>query len=198
MEDKIFTKKQIIYFAEWFSSRYVYEDDFENGKWTHIEGDKVVWKTTNELLELFIEKNNMVIKRKPVAKKVAPKKPRKKAIAKKAVKRATPKKTGGCYFTTACTEYFGLPDNCTQLKTLRNFRDTVMIKTKEGRELVKLYYRVAPEIVLRIKNNQNHKEEFGLIFNNVNNACALIKGNRNKEARNCYEEMVNHLINKYL
>src|ERR1035437_5931633 len=30
----------------------------------------------------------------------------------------------GCFITTACTKYYNFEDNCYQLITLRNFRDT--------------------------------------------------------------------------
>lgn len=53
----------------------------------------------------------------------------------------------GCFITTAVTKAKGLPDDCEELQSLRNFRDSYMLATEEGKVLVKLYYAVAPSIV---------------------------------------------------
>ena len=140
--------------------------------------------------------------KKKAAKKAAPKKAAKKAAPKKASSRNynknRPKPRSGCYFTTACTQYFGLPDNCQQLMTLRYFRDNVLSKTKSGRELITFYYQVAPPIVLKINSSTNPEEEYSQIFHHVNKACNLINGGENESAKREYIKMVNHLIEKYL
>lgn len=56
-----------------------------------------------------------------------------------------------CFLTTACTQYFGLPDDCEELTTLRMFRDEYMIKSEEGRQMVQRYYEIAPGIVRAIQ-----------------------------------------------
>lgn len=54
---------------------------------------------------------------------------------------------GGCFVTTAVCIYKGLPDDCHELQTLREFRDTILLATDEGRRIVAQYYLVAPRIV---------------------------------------------------
>ena len=157
-------------------------------------------------MENFCEKNNceddkfntMAVKKRTAKRASSTKKtaPKKRVSTPKKATKSKPKRK--CYFTAACTEYYGLPDDCYQLQTLRNFRDNVLLKTKIGKEIVSLYYTVAPSIVVKIKKSSNPELEFKNIFNHVNNACSLIEQNKNKEARNCYIEMVNYLIVKYL
>ncbi|MDI9363784.1 MAG: hypothetical protein QM541_02445 [Flavobacterium sp.] len=141
--------------------------------------------------------------KKVASKKAVPKKAPKKAALKTAVvgtKKKTTKKqvNDGCYFTTACTEFYGLPDDCYQLQTLRQFRDTYMSKNQKDIALVKLYYRVAPTIVKKIKLTANSFNEFEIIFKHVNEACSLIELNKITQAKELYSEMVNGLIKKYL
>lgn len=56
----------------------------------------------------------------------------------------------GCLVSTAACRHRGLPDDCYELQTLRNFRDNVLLASPEGRQMIKHYYRVAPEIVDRL------------------------------------------------
>lgn len=41
---------------------------------------------------------------------------------------------GGCYLTTACVAARGLPDTCTELQTLRAFRDGVLARQPGGQQ----------------------------------------------------------------
>ncbi len=52
-----------------------------------------------------------------------------------------------CFLTTATVGCIGLPDDCFELRTLRNFRDRHLSTTSEGARLVAEYYRIAPRIV---------------------------------------------------
>lgn len=60
------------------------------------------------------------------------------------------KEPSGCFLTSACVEYLGLPDDCKELTTLRTIRDKVLKATGEGRGLVDEYYRIAPALVEKI------------------------------------------------
>ncbi|RQW80157.1 MAG: hypothetical protein EHM79_20240 [Geobacter sp.] len=42
---------------------------------------------------------------------------------------------------------------------LRNFRDNVLSRTPEGRELIKLYYLWSPSIIQAMENNEDFKDE---------------------------------------
>ena len=49
-----------------------------------------------------------------------------------------------CYITTAVCKTHNKPDDCYELTTLRGYRDTYLMKTETGREIVEEYYNVAP------------------------------------------------------
>ena len=59
---------------------------------------------------------------------------------------------GGCFITTAVCQRDGKPDDCVELETLREFRDTYMRATPERAAMVDLYYAVAPTILDRIES----------------------------------------------
>lgn len=61
---------------------------------------------------------------------------------------------GGCFITTAICEARGLPDDCEELEILREFRDTYMMATCKGRNLVRRYYEIAPPIAARLSYEQ--------------------------------------------
>ena len=92
---------------------------------------------------------------------------------------------GLCFLTTACCEYKGLPDNCDELVTLRDFRDTFV-----PRNLVEEYYRIAPNIVVKIEGNEEALEHVYLV---VQQCVKDIKEDRKEEALKNYRNMVEEL-----
>jgi hypothetical protein len=60
------------------------------------------------------------------------------------------KKKSGCFLTTAAVQFKGLPDDCHELQVMRQFRDSYLLTTAEGRQLVERYYAAAPEIAARL------------------------------------------------
>ena len=58
--------------------------------------------------------------------------------------------SGGCYLTSACVEARGLPDDCMELQTLRDFRDNWLKQQPCGQDEVAEYYATAPRIVDKI------------------------------------------------
>jgi len=88
----------------------------------------------------------------------------------------------GCFLTTACCEYKGLPDDCEELTVLRNFRDTyVPIET------VKRYYIIAPDIADRIRGDVNRLE---YVYSVVKDCVSDIKSGRTDVALKRYTDMV--------
>ncbi|MEM6964174.1 MAG: CFI-box-CTERM domain-containing protein [Bacteroidota bacterium] len=71
---------------------------------------------------------------------------------------------GGCYLTTACVQHRGLADDCYELSTLRHFRDTYMKSTAEGAALIQRYYKIAPQIVEKIKSQSDSSERLEFIY----------------------------------
>lgn len=104
--------------------------------------------------------------------------------------------SGGCFLTTVCVEYYNKPDNCYELETLRKFRDTILIKSKEE-ELIREYYIFAPSIAARLKE-KNSKEDYEYIYSMILNCIECIKKNDNQTAMNIYYEMFLRMKNKFL
>ena len=48
--------------------------------------------------------------------------------------------TSGCFLTSACVEARGLPDDCYELRVLRNFRDSYLVKQDCGECEINHYY----------------------------------------------------------
>lgn len=106
--------------------------------------------------------------------------------------------SGGCYLTTACVEHKGLPDNCLELTTLRDFRDNYLRKLPSGDEEIAEYYRTAPKIVDTI----NHRTDVDLVYdemysNEIKPCVDLILQGRNDEAYQKYKKLVTSLMRTY-
>ncbi len=65
---------------------------------------------------------------------------------------------GLCFITTAICKADNKPDDCDELETFRQFRDTYMMENEKRRELVRLYYDIAPKIVEKISARENSDE----------------------------------------
>ncbi|MBU1974805.1 MAG: hypothetical protein KKG59_00200 [Nanoarchaeota archaeon] len=107
------------------------------------------------------------------------------------------KMRGGCFLTTACVEHQGLPDDCNELETLREFRDCILLTNEDGRVMVREYYDLAPEIVKRIKRDPLKEEVFARIFRTIQIITQMIKLGEHKMATNKYKELVRILQVKY-
>lgn len=102
--------------------------------------------------------------------------------------------SGGCYITTAVTEYFDEPDNGPTLTKLRNFRDTYMQETPERQYQVRMYYELAPGLVEKL-NQRPDKDD---IYNALNElyikpAIMAIDKNDLELAHRFYSDMVDRL-----
>jgi hypothetical protein len=133
---------------------------------------------------------------KAATKKVAAKKsPLKKAPAKKKGAASSKKKKEDlmCFLTSACVGHYGLPDNCYELETLRNYRDTFLLQNTSGKELVKEYYVIAPAIAETISKHPQKEKYYTYIFNRVQRSCRAIESSRLEKAQRIYQEMVMYL-----
>ncbi len=107
-------------------------------------------------------------------------------------------KPGGCFLTTACVDFAGLPDDCFELATLRRFRDEVLMRMPGGPDDVALYDRVAPAIVERIGGSPNRSRELARLYvlyilPSVVAACF----GRARLARRIYTRMMRDLAARY-
>lgn len=96
-----------------------------------------------------------------------------------------------CFITTAVCECLGKPDDCYELMTLRNYRDTWLANSEGGRELIEEYYRIAPMIVSRIKSSARYMEHCLFLLEEYINPCIeMIENKKYEKCRKKYEEMV--------
>ena len=100
---------------------------------------------------------------------------------------------GGCFLTSACVEFMGLPDNCHELTILRAFRDDYLSTTEKGKQLVDKYYAIAPAIVDKIERKQNKKERYDYIYQVVLKCVEEIEKGNNENAVSIYADMVQKL-----
>ncbi len=96
--------------------------------------------------------------------------------------------TRDCYLTSACVEYYGKPDDCYELQTLRKFRDDVLIKSPEGQKLVDEYYKIAPPIVKRL-HILNDSKNYEYIYSQILKCINHIENNENEKAVKVYTKM---------
>lgn len=106
---------------------------------------------------------------------------------------------GGCFLTSACVQARSLPDDCEELKTLRDFRDSYMMSTEQGRQEVEQYYSVAPEIVAAINQSPEAKKIWGELFSMViAPAVAYIQQGDLSKAHQLYKDCVLRLQERYV
>jgi len=97
--------------------------------------------------------------------------------------------SGGCFLTSACVEYMGLNDECTELNTLRKFRDEYVLKLENGREIIAQYYEESPKIVYFINNSSEKKEFYEKIYDYINKSMACIAEEKYDHAFDVYQDM---------
>lgn len=105
--------------------------------------------------------------------------------------------TEGCYITTAICEEFGKPDDCYELTSFRNFRDTWLKQQPGGQNLIAQYYKTAPTIVELINKQPNRTEIYRFIKENYLSKClAYIECGENEKCKDLYIEMMGYLYKK--
>lgn len=98
---------------------------------------------------------------------------------------------GGCYITTACVDVMGLSDDCTEMKTLRWFRDNYMMATAERCMMVADYYFKAPEIVGKLKALPDSAEFFKYVFHEyIETAVSFVQRREYEKAMDVYKQGV--------
>ena len=106
--------------------------------------------------------------------------------------------SGGCYLTSACVEAKGLPDDCMELTTLRNFRDNWLKNQPGGLAEVAEYYATAPKIVEKINALPNAKEIWGELYENLVLPCVkLIRTGKMEGAHEIYRNVARELKSEY-
>ena len=104
-----------------------------------------------------------------------------------------------CFITTAVCESEEKPDDCDELVSFRDFRDTWLMAQPDGAALVSEYYNIAPAIVTRIDLCTERERIYRNIRENWLSDCydAIQQGNY-EHCKLKYVEMVRTLENTYL
>lgn len=102
------------------------------------------------------------------------------------------KKKGGCFLTTACTQYRGLPDDCEELTVLRAFRDNYMQGLAAGPELILGYYEIAPAIVTTIQAKPEVEADsiWAMVYQTIRLCVDAIHQGDNQTAFETYQSQV--------
>ncbi|MER3588326.1 MAG: hypothetical protein C4322_09245 [Mastigocladus sp. ERB_26_1] len=103
----------------------------------------------------------------------------------------------GCFLTTACVNYAGLPDECFELQILRDFRDNYLALTPEGQALIHQYYVEAPIIVDFINSDQQREFILEGVLETVRECVDYICCQRPNDALTSYMKMYQRLRFKY-
>ena len=108
-------------------------------------------------------------------------------------------KTRLCYITTAVCESQNKADDCYELKLLRDYRDSYLMNSEEGKAVVEEYYDIAPTIVSRINNKDNSKKIYEEIYDKYISDCIhLLEEDKKEECQEVYTGMVEELRKEYL
>ena len=102
----------------------------------------------------------------------------------------------GCFITTAFCDYFGKPDDCFELTTLRDYRDMWLRLQPGGEELAKEYYETAPGIVERLNALPPAGKDriYASLWSDYIEPClGLIKNRDYEKCREKYISMVSFL-----
>jgi len=83
--------------------------------------------------------------------------------------------SNGCFITSACVEFAGLPDDCYELTVLRSFRDNYIAHLPNGQMLISDYYERAPRILKHIRVSPYRSEILASTFNTIHKAIAEIE-----------------------
>lgn len=106
--------------------------------------------------------------------------------------------SGGCYLTSACVEAKGLPDDCKELMTLRNFRDNWLKNQPGGLAEVAEYYATAPGIVERINALPNAGEIWQELYETLVMPCVrFIQNGAYGDAHKLYRETAQQLCSQH-
>lgn len=88
-------------------------------------------------------------------------------------------RSGGCFLTTACCQWKGLPDDCHELTELRRFRDEILINMEGGKKLIKLYGQVGPRIVEQMNTSSQRDQLCRWLYGEI---CRVVERIENGDA----------------
>ena len=104
----------------------------------------------------------------------------------------------GCFLTSACCTYKGLPDDCKELTVLRKFRDAYLKRQDGGKLLINEYYTIAPLIVAQIDASKEKETIYAEIYETILKCIELYEIEEYEKILNLYIKMVKELKDKFL
>lgn len=103
-----------------------------------------------------------------------------------------------CFITTVVCEYLGKSDDCTELNTLRNYRDTWLKKQSDGPMLIAEYYNNAPIIVSKMKTSEHFEWYCRYLWNVYIQPCLrFIEQGELEHCKKRYIEMFRYLQSEF-
>ncbi len=100
---------------------------------------------------------------------------------------------GGCFITTAIVDVLGMDDDCVEMQTLRNFRNTVMQSDEAYIKLLAEYDIVGPKIALALRENEKSKEiAFAAFTKFIKPVVSHVQNGEIEAAINLYANMVRY------
>jgi len=108
--------------------------------------------------------------------------------------------SGGCYITTATFKALKTQnDRCKELELFRWYRDNILLKEPDGKQLIEEYYKTAPLIVEKINSRPDAEEIYKHLWEDYLKVCLeeLKRGNY-KKVKTLYAEMVSELQKRFL
>lgn len=110
-------------------------------------------------------------------------------------KQQTDRKKGLCFLTTVACQYYGLPDDCYELETLRLFRDQWLSQQSDGSALIARYYEIAPSIVNAIKSKKEYGNICEMIMHDYILPCVkFIESNKMQECKKHYIQLCENML----
>ncbi len=104
-----------------------------------------------------------------------------------------------CYVTTAVCKSLNKPQDCYELKLLKDYRDHYLAGIENGAELIQRYYDIAPTIVKRIEKSENAEEKYQYIWERYLKPCiTYIEHGEKIECGKTYIHMIEELQNQFV
>jgi hypothetical protein len=99
----------------------------------------------------------------------------------------------GCFLTSACCEVLGLSDDCFELRTLRRYRDHVLVAMPGGRAALAAYYLVAPSILERLPQETRAALLLSVYMRFILPSALAVRLGMNRLAYSLYARMMDEL-----
>ncbi len=99
----------------------------------------------------------------------------------------------GCFLTTACCEVLGLSDDCFELRTLRCYRDRVLLAMPGGQAALAAYCLVAPSILERLPQEKRVARLLSVYMRFILPSALAARLGMNRLAYSLYARMMDEL-----